>query len=94
MGRDATKGEKIDFDCWGKSLMQIWLNGQLVDSVAADVSIGGWPSGEGVFETIRTQDGEIFELFHDAHPFTVLCVVVPVNDSSGNRVCVLPPLSM
>ena len=42
--------------------MQIWLNGQLVDSVAADVSIGGWPSGEGVFETIRTQDGEIFEL--------------------------------
>lgn len=42
--------------------MQIWLNDQLVDSAAADVGIGGWPSGEGVFETIRTQDGEIFEL--------------------------------
>lgn len=42
--------------------MQIWLNDQLVDAAAADVSIGGWPSGEGVFETIRTQDGEIFEL--------------------------------
>jgi branched-chain amino acid aminotransferase len=42
--------------------MQIWLNDQLVDAALADVSIGGWPSGEGVFETIRTQDGEIFEL--------------------------------
>ena len=42
--------------------MQIWLNSQLTDSVTADVSVGGWPSGEGVFETIRTQDGEVFEL--------------------------------
>jgi branched-chain amino acid aminotransferase len=42
--------------------MQIWLNDHLIDSVAADVSAGGWPSGDGVFETIRTQDGEIFEL--------------------------------
>ena len=42
--------------------MQIWLNDRLTDSVAADVSVGGWPSGEGVFETIRTQDGEVFEL--------------------------------
>jgi branched-chain amino acid aminotransferase len=42
--------------------MQIWLNDQLTDSAAADVSVGGWPSGEGVFETIRTQEGEIFEL--------------------------------
>ena len=42
--------------------MQIWLNDKLTDSVAADVNVGGWPSGEGVFETIRTQDGEVFEL--------------------------------
>jgi branched-chain amino acid aminotransferase len=42
--------------------MQIWLNDQLKDSDAADVNVGGWPSGEGVFETIRTQDGEVFEL--------------------------------
>jgi branched-chain amino acid aminotransferase len=42
--------------------MQIWLNDHLIDAVAADVSAGGWPSGDGVFETIRTQDGEIFEL--------------------------------
>ena len=42
--------------------MQIWLNDHLIDSVAADVSAGGWPSGEGVFETIRTQDGDVFEL--------------------------------
>ena len=42
--------------------MQIWLNEKLTDSAAADVSVGGWPSGEGVFETIRTQQGEVFEL--------------------------------
>lgn len=42
--------------------MQIWFNGQLTDSVTADVSGDGWPSGEGVFETIRTQEGEVFEL--------------------------------
>jgi hypothetical protein len=28
--------------------MNIWLNGQLTDSVAADVNVDGWPSGEGV----------------------------------------------
>jgi branched-chain amino acid aminotransferase len=42
--------------------VQIWLNEKLTDSAAADVSVGGWPSGEGVFETIRSQDGEVFEL--------------------------------
>ena len=42
--------------------MQIWFNGQLTDSPAADVNVDGWPSGEGVFETIRTQEGEVFEL--------------------------------
>jgi branched-chain amino acid aminotransferase len=42
--------------------MQIWLNDQLTDSTIAGVSVGGWPSGEGVFETIRTQEGEVFEL--------------------------------
>jgi branched-chain amino acid aminotransferase len=42
--------------------MKIWLNEKLTDSADADVSVGGWPSGEGVFETIRTQDGEVFEL--------------------------------
>jgi branched-chain amino acid aminotransferase len=42
--------------------MQIWLNDRLVNASAADVTVGGWPSGEGVFETIRTQNGEIFEL--------------------------------
>ncbi len=42
--------------------MQIWLNDQLVDTSAADVSIGGWPDGKGIFETIRTQSGEVFEL--------------------------------
>jgi branched-chain amino acid aminotransferase len=42
--------------------MKVWLNENLTDSSVAEVSASGWPSGEGVFETIRTQDGEIFEL--------------------------------
>lgn len=42
--------------------MQIWLNERLVDSALVDVSIDGWPEGEGIFETIKTQGGEIFEL--------------------------------
>jgi branched-chain amino acid aminotransferase len=42
--------------------MQIWLNDGLVDADTAEISIDGWPDGEGIFETIKTQDGEIFEL--------------------------------
>ena len=42
--------------------MKIWVNDGLVDAAIADVSIDGWPDGAGIFETIKTQDGEIFEL--------------------------------
>ena len=42
--------------------MQIWLNNRLVDSAIVEVSIDGWPEGEGIFETIKTQGGEVFEL--------------------------------
>ena len=42
--------------------MKIWVNDGLVDAATADVSVDGWPDGAGIFETIKTQDGEIFEL--------------------------------
>ncbi len=42
--------------------MQIWLNEGLVDATSVGVALDGWPDGEGIFETIKTQDGEIFEL--------------------------------
>jgi branched-chain amino acid aminotransferase len=42
--------------------MQIWLDRELADAAKTDISVDGWPSGEGVFETIRTQNGEVFEL--------------------------------
>jgi branched-chain amino acid aminotransferase len=42
--------------------MQIWLNDCLVDAAAAGVALDGWPDGEGIFETIKTENGEIFEL--------------------------------
>jgi len=42
--------------------MQIWLNEGLVDATSVGVALDGWPNGEGIFETIKTEDGEIFEL--------------------------------
>lgn len=42
--------------------MQIWLNDGLVDATTVGVALDGWPDGEGIFETIKTEDGEIFEL--------------------------------
>jgi branched-chain amino acid aminotransferase len=62
MGRDSTQGAKVDSDSRGSSLMQIWLNDGLVDATTVGVALDGWPDGEGIFETIKTQDGQIFEL--------------------------------
>jgi branched-chain amino acid aminotransferase len=42
--------------------MQIWLNDGLSDANSVGVALDGWPDGEGIFETIKTQDGQIFEL--------------------------------
>ncbi|QLL24996.1 hypothetical protein DLE04_04755 [Actinobacteria bacterium IMCC26103] len=42
--------------------MQIWLNDGLVAAASAGVALDGWPDGEGIFETIKTENGEIFEL--------------------------------
>ncbi len=42
--------------------MKIWLNDQICDSQSIEINSDGWPVGSGVFETIRTENGEIFEL--------------------------------
>ena len=42
--------------------MKIWLNDRICDSQEIDIDSDGWPVGSGVVETIRTQNGEIFEL--------------------------------
>ena len=42
--------------------MKIWLNDQICDSKEIDIDSDGWPVGNGVFETIRTENGEVFEL--------------------------------
>ena len=42
--------------------MKIWLNDQICDSKEIDIDSDGWPVGSGVFETIRTGNGEVFEL--------------------------------
>lgn len=42
--------------------MKIWLNDRICDSQEIDIDADGWPLGTGVFETIRTENGEVFEL--------------------------------
>lgn len=42
--------------------MKIWLDEAVIDSEAIEIDSDGWPVGNGVFETIRTQDGQVFEL--------------------------------
>lgn len=42
--------------------MKIWVNDQICDSQAIDIDSDGWPEGSGVFETIRTENSEVFEL--------------------------------
>lgn len=42
--------------------MKVWLNTKLIDSNDAAVDVEGWPEGSGIFETLRTEDGEVFEL--------------------------------
>jgi branched-chain amino acid aminotransferase len=42
--------------------MRIWFNERLLDANSVGIAHDGWPDGEGIFETIKTQEGEIFEL--------------------------------
>ena len=42
--------------------MKIWFNDRICDSQEIDIDFDGWPVGSGVFETIRTENGEVFEL--------------------------------
>jgi branched-chain amino acid aminotransferase len=42
--------------------VKIWLNDQICDSQVIEIDADGWPIGSGVFETIRTENGEVFEL--------------------------------
>ena len=42
--------------------MKIWFNNRLVDAASVGIGEDGWPDGEGIFETIKTEHGEIFEL--------------------------------
>jgi branched-chain amino acid aminotransferase len=42
--------------------MKIWLDDQLRDSNEIEMDADGWPIGNGVFETIRTEGGKVYEL--------------------------------
>jgi branched-chain amino acid aminotransferase len=42
--------------------MKVWLNTEIVDSHDASLGTDGWPKGSGIFETLRTENSEVFEL--------------------------------
>lgn len=42
--------------------MKLWLDDRICDSNEIQMDSDGWPIGSGVFETIRTEDGKVFEL--------------------------------
>ena len=42
--------------------MKIWLDDRICESTEIEMDGDGWPVGEGVFETIRTEAGKVFEL--------------------------------
>lgn len=42
--------------------MKIWLDDRICESTEIEMDADGWPVGEGVFETIRTETGKVFEL--------------------------------
>ena len=42
--------------------MKIWLDDRICESTEIEMDGDGWPVGEGVFETIRTEAGKVLEL--------------------------------
>ena len=42
--------------------MKIWLNDRIAGESEINLDSDGWPQGIGIFETLRTEDGEVFEL--------------------------------
>lgn len=42
--------------------MKIWLNDRICESSEIEIDSDGWPIGSGVFETIRTENGKVYEL--------------------------------
>jgi branched-chain amino acid aminotransferase len=42
--------------------MKIWLDNRICESTEIEMDGDGWPIGEGIFETIRTEAGKVFEL--------------------------------
>ena len=42
--------------------MKIWLDDRICESTVIEIDGDGWPVGEGIFETIRTESGKVFEL--------------------------------
>lgn len=42
--------------------MKYWLNRDLVQAQKSDLDSDGWPLGSGIFETIRTENSQVYEL--------------------------------
>ena len=42
--------------------MKIWLNESMVSADSSQLDADGWPQGDGIFETLRTERDQVFEL--------------------------------
>lgn len=42
--------------------MKIWLNDRIASAADIEIDEDGWPTGDGIFETIRTEKGMVYEL--------------------------------
>ena len=42
--------------------MKIWANESIVSADSIQLNADGWPQGDGIFETLRTERNEVFEL--------------------------------
>ena len=58
MGRDSVKSSQLNFNRrWNP--VTIWVDNQIVEPTTDFLSDDGWPLGQGIFETLRTEDGHV-----------------------------------
>jgi branched-chain amino acid aminotransferase len=62
MGRNSTKSETINFYSRGRAVVKVIVNGSLVPIEQSQISTLGWINGAGIFETIKTVNGQPWAL--------------------------------
>jgi len=70
--------------------MKIWLNDRICESSEIEIDSDGWPIGSGIFETIRTENGQLYELARHMRRAGTAAkkfnLVLPSEDSIRNAI--------